>query len=681
MIAVFLAIYGNRIVWSANYNESTYNYSIYMRDISTSTQAWITEGENPEIYDTKIVYSANGRETRDIFIYDITTRKIELVSPYSSDLNNPHMYGNKVIWSNFYTRSGFIQMYDLVTKKAIDVTSDNTANTLPEYANYSYVDAGDDTGTHVDINGDNIVYSKSRDDQFGYAGVYVYNVSTEQSAPVYIYPDGTPTTPDIYNDTIVWGMDGNYGAVNDNGIYISDLSATNTFLPIALFTANITSGTVPLNVSFTDNSIGTCTSWIWDFGDGKNSTDRNPVHEFTDPGNYTVNLTVTNEKGTASTSATITVYKKPEAVIETPITTSGFAMDPDIYGDRIIWKESQSEKYSIHMYDLSTKKETQITTDGSPSSLAIYGNRIVWDNSSDFNIYMHDLSTHKETRITTSGGISPAIYGDRIVYEAIRNANSFNIYMYDLSTSKETQVTTSGLAQSPDINGDRIVYQADRNGKNDIYMYDLSTKKEIQITTGGLEYGPEIYGDRILWVDAKNGWDKLSLYMYDLSTSTETQVAINTTDGALIYDIYGDRIVWEEDHSTNRNIYMYNISTSKITPVTTSGLARNPKIYGDRIVYQVDRNGKYDIYMATIISNPLAAKSSENAYEDSSSSGGSSGSSSGGGAGGSPEPAKNVQVKELSQAFITNGKPVKFDFAKNATCVVYVSFDAKKTCW
>jgi PGF-pre-PGF domain-containing protein len=38
-----------------------------------------------------------------------------------------------------------------------------------------------------------------------------------------------------------------------------------------------------------------------------------------------------------------------------------------------------------------------------------------------------------------------------------------------------------------------------------------------------------------------------------------------------------------------------------------------------------------------------------------------------------------VQSKELSQAFITNGKTVKFDFPKNATCVVYVSFDAKKT--
>ena len=185
------SIYGNRIVWSANYNESTYNYSIYMRDISTSTQAWITQGENPEIYDTKIVYSANGRDIRDIFMYDITTRKIELVSPYSSDLNNPHIYGNKVIWSNFYTRAGFIQMYDLVTKKAIDVTSDNTANTIiPE--GFSYADAGDDTGTHVDINGDKIVYSKSGDDQFGYAGVYVYDIPSAKSTPVYIYPRGFP---------------------------------------------------------------------------------------------------------------------------------------------------------------------------------------------------------------------------------------------------------------------------------------------------------------------------------------------------------------------------------------------------------------------------------------------------------------------------------------------------------
>jgi PGF-pre-PGF domain-containing protein len=69
----------------------------------------------------------------------------------------------------------------------------------------------------------------------------------------------------------------------------------------------------------------------------------------------------------------------------------------------------------------------------------------------------------------------------------------------------------------------------------------------------------------------------------------------------------------------------------------------------------------------------------------SSSSGGSGGggksssSNSGGGAGGSPEPASNVRIKELSQQFITNGKHVKFTFPKNVTCITYVAFDSKRT--
>ena len=96
--------------------------------------------------------------------------------------------------------------------------------------------------------------------------------------------------------------------------------------------------------------------------------------------------------------------------------------------------------------------------------------------------------------------------------------------------------------------------------------------------------------------------------------------------------------------------------------------------------------GNYIVNLAVKNENGTASKTAAiNVLTASNSSGGSSGGSShssssgGGGAGGSPEPAINVQVKEISQAFITNGKPVKFDFAKNVTCVVFVSFDAKRT--
>lgn len=57
----------------------------------------------------------------------------------------------------------------------------------------------------------------------------------------------------------------------------------------------------------------------------------------------------------------------------------------------------------------------------------------------------------------------------------------------------------------------------------------------------------------------------------------------------------------------------------------------------------------------------------------------SGGSSSGGGGGGSPEPASNVQVKELAQQFVTNGNHINFSFTQKATSVAYVEFDAKRT--
>ncbi len=59
--------------------------------------------------------------------------------------------------------------------------------------------------------------------------------------------------------------------------------------------------------------------------------------------------------------------------------------------------------------------------------------------------------------------------------------------------------------------------------------------------------------------------------------------------------------------------------------------------------------------------------------------GSSGGGGSGGGGGGSPEPQSNVEAKEISQAFITSGKSVKFEFPRNATPIVCVSFDSKKT--
>ena len=156
-----------------------------------------------------------------------------------------------------------------------------------------------------------------------------------------------------------------------------------------------------------------------------------------------------------------------------------------------------------------------------------------------------------------------------------------------------------------------------------------------------------------------------------------------------------------------KNFKVYPVADFNANP--TSGYAPLSVQFTDLSQYATSRSWDFGDGTASIEQNPMHTYSAAGTYtvnlkagnengtsptpktatitvtQQSSSSGGSGGGSShsssngGGGAGGSPEPAKNVQVKEISQAFITNGKAVKFDFTKNATCVVYVGFDSKKT--
>ena len=73
----------------------------------------------------------------------------------------------------------------------------------------------------------------------------------------------------------------------------------------AAFSADPMSGTVPLEVHFTDTSCG-ANSWSWSFDDGSSATQQNPVHIFTEPGDYDVSLTING--GAYTAHKTISVF-------------------------------------------------------------------------------------------------------------------------------------------------------------------------------------------------------------------------------------------------------------------------------------------------------------------------------------------------------------------------------------
>ncbi|OGU38048.1 MAG: hypothetical protein A2X61_16995 [Ignavibacteria bacterium GWB2_35_12] len=63
---------------------------------------------------------------------------------------------------------------------------------------------------------------------------------------------------------------------------------------IADFAGTPTTGVAPLSVHFSDSSKGAVSTWWWDFGDGINSTEKNPIHQYTTKGSYNVSLTISD---------------------------------------------------------------------------------------------------------------------------------------------------------------------------------------------------------------------------------------------------------------------------------------------------------------------------------------------------------------------------------------------------
>lgn len=105
-------------------------------------------------------------------------------------------------------------------------------------------------------------------------------------------------------------------------------NSVNGVLPDANFSATPLSGTAPLQVMFTDTSTGSPASWYWNFGDGTNSTEQNPMHIYSAKGTYTVSLAITNNAGsdteTKSKYVLVTIPPLPVASFSSNVTKGTF---------------------------------------------------------------------------------------------------------------------------------------------------------------------------------------------------------------------------------------------------------------------------------------------------------------------------------------------------------------------
>ena len=148
-----------------------------------------------------------------------------------------------------------------------------------------------------------------------------FSVSPSQgNIPLVVtFTDRTKGSPDTWN----WDFGDGSSAADRNpthtftkpGIYSVTLSSGNEFgmrqiikpgiintgvVPDPEFAAELRQGDPPLTVRFHDFSSGNPSTWLWDFGDGLTSTEKDPVHTYTKEGTYTTSLYITNAFGSNS---------------------------------------------------------------------------------------------------------------------------------------------------------------------------------------------------------------------------------------------------------------------------------------------------------------------------------------------------------------------------------------------
>lgn len=116
-------------------------------------------------------------------------------------------------------------------------------------------------------------------------------------------------------------------------------------LPVAGFFFNITGGAV----GFQDTSLGSI-SWFWDFGDGKTSTFREPVHEYEVNGTYTVTQIVSNLCGSDTMISEVTINT---VGIDQSLAGVSWEVYPNpTQGDMILSVVSAGgEAYTVQMYN------------------------------------------------------------------------------------------------------------------------------------------------------------------------------------------------------------------------------------------------------------------------------------------------------------------------------------------
>lgn len=174
-----------------------------------------------------------------------------------------------------------------VTLTITDVNGCSVSKTAP---GVNYSDASFAVSSSAGCNPMSVAFNDSSLNVINWQWDFGDGTTSTQQNPAHTY-----TVDGIYPVTLI--VESTYGCFDT----LTLDSAVSVLTSRAGISADTMVGCVPLVVGFKDNSLN-AVQWQWDFGDNTTSTNQNPAHIYSQPGNYSVQLISVNANNCADTA-------------------------------------------------------------------------------------------------------------------------------------------------------------------------------------------------------------------------------------------------------------------------------------------------------------------------------------------------------------------------------------------
>jgi PKD repeat protein/uncharacterized membrane protein YgcG len=334
--------------------------------------------------------------------------------------------------------------------------------------------------------------------------------------------------------------------------------------PVADFDSSIESGEATLDVVFNNKSEGAITSYNWDFGNAKFSSQKNPTTQYLLPGAYIVKLRVSGIAGSAESTKTITVTPDLSGPTVTSADFVSGANTQALEGSPVL---TQAGKFVVKATDKSKISRVIFTLNGD-----VLGNVLITNAQGAYEQAL-DLTTLADGAYTLNVD----------VYDLLENLTQ-KTYSVTVDLAAPAVPTIVAPAQGTTINQTTITLSGKSVAGTQVAIANNGTDviANVPVDSSG-NYSATIdvqEGDNLLTVQAQYvGRTKWSSYSAERKVIVNTQIPDAPTGVSATAAKQGQiHVTWNAVTSSNANnqVKGYNIyrATSAFTGKGDAGVGK-----------------------------------------------------------------------------------------------------------